>query len=699
MKKIFDELHSLNTYFSNVKGVFEISILDKEGLRHFLFSKDFCCEKYEGKYIFENNAIFNGRVIISSYNKNDGLDFRIDVINNSDFIIESVKFPIVRIPCKMKGDGGDTLLFWPSMEGTLIEQANNKYYSNAIERGGPGYTGLTPGGSAMQFMAVYSEQNGFYLGTHDENCNFKDFEYYFEDNDILRLECTHYISCSKNFILPYDIVVREFKGDWQDAADIYREWFRSSNMQLPPKLAERKDLPSWIFDSPIPLIYPIRGETDKDCDNEMTENCYYPYSNILSVVDYYAEKLDSRIMPLIMHWEGSAPWANPYIWPPYGDINDFEYTVKELHKKGHLIGLYASGIGITTQSVKDSSYNNEKGYRDENWSDSTCRDNENNEVAVSALSFVRDGYEICPYCEQTKRVTVEEAVKVAKADVDYFQAFDQNIGGVPHFCWSKKHGHPNTPGKWLIDSMESMMSDINNAIHKNGKQMLFGCELAACEPMLKHLTFNDLRWFTTLRQGRPVRAYNYLYHEYTCNFMGNQNGLEIMIDFSATPDNLLYRLAYSFLAGDMLAVVLGNKGRLSWGWNAPFDEAVQNEDLLIEFIKNANKWRKSFAKKYLYYGELLKSTPVDCESSVAFVTLKGYNITDNVILNQRFRATDGTIAEFFVNRTFFPQELFFERNREGILYISPYEFTQVPEKIVLEPSGICCVIKTGNTLK
>ena len=31
----------------------------------------------------------------------------------------------------------------------------------------------------MQFMAVYSQQNGFYLGTHDENCNFKDFEYYF----------------------------------------------------------------------------------------------------------------------------------------------------------------------------------------------------------------------------------------------------------------------------------------------------------------------------------------------------------------------------------------------------------------------------------------------------------------------------------------------------------------------------------------
>lgn len=693
MKKILNKLHSLNTYFSESKDIFEISLLDEKGLRHFLFSKDFYCEELKEKYIFENKVIFDGKVIISSFDRNGGIDFRIDVINNTDLMVEFVKFPIVRIPCKMKGDGGNTLLFWPSMEGTIIERANNKYYSNAIQRGGPGYTGLTPGGSAMQFMAVYSDENGFYLGTHDENCNFKDFEYYFEDDDYLRLECTHYISCTKDFILPYSIVVREFKGDWQDAADIYREWFKTSNMELPPKLVERKDLPSWIFDSPIPLIYPVRGTTDKDCDSEMIENCYYPYSNILSIVDSYAEKLDSCMMPLVMHWEGSAPWANPYVWPPYGDITDFQNTVKELHKKGHLIGLYASGIGITTQSVKDSTYNNEKGYRDEKWSNSTCRDSENNEVAVSSLSFVRDGYEICPHCEQTKKVTVDEAVKVAEADVDYFQAFDQNIGGIPHFCWSKEHGHPSTPGKWLIDSMETMMSDIKNAIHKTGKQMLFGCELAACEPMLKHLIFNDLRWFTTLRQGRPVRAYNYLYHEYTCNFMGNQNGLEKMIDFSANPDNLLYRTAYSFLAGDMLSVVLGNNGRISWGWNAPFDERVPEENLLLEFIRKANAWRKSFAKKYLYYGELLKTESAKCGSSVAFVTLDGYNITDNVVLNQRFKANDGTIAEFFVNRTFEAQELFFEDYGEAVLYTSPDKFINVPEKIVLEPADICCIIK------
>lgn len=693
MKNIFNELQNMDKYFATNKDVFEISLLDESGARFYLFSKDFSLSVVDDKYVFENDSVFNGKVIVSSSKIGEKIEYKIDVVNFTDLYVESVKFPVVRIPCKMKGDGGNTLLFWPSMEGTIIERANNKYYSDAIKRGGPGYTGLTPGGSALQFMALYNEQSGLYLGTHDKDCNFKDFEYYFEENDILRLECTHYISCEKDFVLPYSIIIEHFEGDWQDAADIYRKWFKSSDMELPLKLSKRDDLPSWIFESPIPLIYPIRGTSDKDCDSEMSENCYYPYSNILPFVDDYSEKLDSKIMPLVMHWEGSAPWSNPYIWPPYGDKADFDKTVSELHNKGHLIGLYASGIGFTTKSVKDSTYNNEKVYFDEKWSNSTCRDSEDNEVKVSALSFVRDGYEICPHCKQTKDVTVDEAVKIAKAGIDYFQAFDQNIGGMAHFCWSKNHGHPHTPGKWLIDSMEELMTDIETSIKKTGKQMLFGCELAACEPMLKHLNFNDLRWFTTLRQGRPVRAYNYLYHEYTCNFMGNQNGLEKMIDFNAAPDNLLYRSAYSFLAGDMLCVVLGNNGRMSWGWNAPFDEVVPQEELVIEFIKNANAWRKSFAKKYLYFGELLKTKSANCDSSVAFVTLDGYNIMDNVILNQKFKAEDGTIAEFFVNRTFENQELSLEGYDEAILYTSPDEYTQVPKTIVLKPAEICCVIK------
>ena len=425
----------------------------------------------------------------------------------------------------------------------------------------------------------------------------------------------------------------------------------------------------------------------------MIPNCYYPYSNILPYVDELAEKLESRIMPLVMHWEGSAPWSNPYIWPPYGDKDDFDKTVKALHKKGHLVGLYASGIGFTTKSVKDSKYENVDAYLKEGWDVCACRDRKNNEIIVTDLDFVREGYEACSYCEKTKATTINEALKIAEADIDYFQAFDQNLGGMPHFCWSKEHGHSPAPGKWMSDSMEELFTDMNKAIKDAGKEMLFGCELAAAEPMIKHLPFNDIRWFTALRQGRPVPAYSYIYHEYTNNFMGNQNGLESMIDFHAAPDNLLYRAVYAFLAGDTFSLTLGDSGNVTWGWNAPFFDDFPETEHLFKFMKMANKWRNSFARKYLCFGKVLKTKPADCEKSISFVTLDGRTLEDATVLNRRFEASDGTIAEFFVNRTFTMQKLKLKLEENAKLYRTPEEYTSLIDEVILNPGEICCIIK------
>lgn len=694
MKFIRDSIYT-DKFITDCKEVFDLTFLDKDGKRIKFLSNQFDLIENTGeKFVFQNLELFDGNIVVTKLREADESLYYISVQNNTDLIIESVRFPILRVPCKLLHDGGKDTIFWPSLEGTLIERADgNEYYSDAVTKFGGGYTGLAPSGVSMQYMAIYSDDGGLYYGTHDKDCNFKDFEYFFEDNNTVRFECTHFVGGCKNYDMPYPVVLKEFKGDWQDAAEIYRNWLYSSGMVLPEKMSARTDIPKWLFDSPVLMIYPVRGGTDKDCDESMHENCYYPYSNILSVVDKYSDLFDSRIMALMMHWEGSAPWSNPYVWPPHGDVSDFEYTVEELHKKGNLVGLYASGLGITTKSVKDTSYDITDRYESEGWSAATCRDSKGEEIRVSELSFVRDGFEVCPFCKKTVDVTVDEVLKIAKADVDYFQAFDQNIGGMAHFCWSKEHGHPCAPGKWITDSMIKMLEKIRQSIDSVGKKMLIGCELAACEPFMKYLICNDLRWFITLRQGRPVPAYNYIYHEYVCNFMGNQNELERTTDFGAAPGNLLYRAAYSFLAGDILSITLGDGGNISWGWNAPFYGDFPESEHLISFIKSANHWRRSFAKKYLVFGKLLKTEPANANRSTAFVLTRGFEIKDSVILNRRFEAEDGSVAEFFVNRTLNEQE-FHPSNTNGKLYINPESFEDVTETVRLKPGGICCIVNT-----
>ena len=113
------------------------------------------------------------------------------------------------------------------------------------------------------------------------------------------------------------------------------------------KLSENTELPRWYEDAPIVVSYPVRGLFDTD---EITPNKLFPYENAMPFIDELARKTNARIMVLLMHWEGTAPWAPPFVWPPYGGEEALRTFIDKLHAHGHLIGVYLSGIGFTEKS-------------------------------------------------------------------------------------------------------------------------------------------------------------------------------------------------------------------------------------------------------------------------------------------------------------------------------------------------------------
>jgi hypothetical protein len=60
--------------------------------------------------------------------------------------------------------------------------------------------------------------------------------------------------------------------------------------------------------------------------------------------------------------------------------------------------------------------------------------------------------------------------------------------------------------------------------------------------------------------------YAYVYHEYLNNFLGNQVCVDWHMDVNKSPESFYERIAYSFVAGDMLTVVITENGEIDWNW-------------------------------------------------------------------------------------------------------------------------------------
>jgi hypothetical protein len=233
------------------------------------------------------------------------------------------------------------------------------------------------------------------------------------------------------------------------------------------------------------------------------------------------------------------------------------------------------------------------------------------------------------------------------AGIDYIQMMDQNHGGTSHFCYSKNHGHPPVPGKWQVDAMKALYTEV---FEDTGK-VLFGCESAAAEAYIPNLLFSDNRYMLNYRIGYPVPAYAYIFHEYVNNFMGNQVCINFYMDNEKSPDNILLRTAQAFISGDMLTAVLNQDGVITWNWGQlnEYDRANQpNQQNIMTLIRDLNKWRQGIGKKYLHIGKMKKPYVVSCGKTVVVTRNFGDKYFDSV-LTSAWESPEKTFGQFLTN--------------------------------------------------
>lgn len=553
-------------------------------------------------------------------------------------IPDGVELELVKAPCPSVPP--DCELFWPYSEGVLVNRTRK---GKPKSMGGPGEPSgvIYPGNCQMQFLAAYNSRGGLYFAAADPAHTTKTIDLSVEESGEARLwieTACGGISSDGEYRMPFELELGGFHGDWQQACDLYRRGISSD-----PGMKRNFALPDWLADSPVVLIYPVRG----DGRIFETPNRLFPYEAALPRILELGEKLDSRIMPLLMRWDHGGPWQPPWYWPPLGGEEMLKRFIGELHRHGHLSGLYGSGTSFTRKGLC-CNYSREERFQKENLLVHMAR-GPKGEFKSNVCAELREGCEMCitdPWCRDTLREQVELA---AKAGVDYFQLFDQNLGGQAFNCYSREHGHPPILGAWQTAAMRETIDDLNRSIRRLDSRMILGTECAAAQPYIAGLPFNDLRDCFTWWSGRPVPAYAYVFHQYLNNFAGNFCTSYATIDCEKSPDNLQFRLAYSFSSGALLTLTLRDSGEIDWGTAADWSKPAPAQEPVIRLVERLNRMRKRYPQ-YLSAGKML-ATNSEFESATWTLHLRGDRepLEFPAVLRSRWEAPDGSIAEFLVN--------------------------------------------------
>lgn len=599
-------------------GLFRICLRDFVGNPLLLERSDFRSvrrtdSKGTARLVFSDCIKFPDTVVnVSATPDGPAVSWRISVAPGSeDFAVEWIDFPRLRL-----GRFPDGKYLLPFAEGTLLTDLEKREHTatfrcETAEYPLSGVGGFYPGPAAMQFEAFYTGDAGLCILCRDPEHFPKSIDFR-PDGDAAVPFLQHFTG-GENAVA-YDVAVIGFRGDWQTAAEIYRNWMEHHDPRLPARLHTR--LPDWLAASPVILAYPVKGS---GLDHGgLIPNEYYPYSAALPVMEQYRRRWNCGIMALLMHWEGTAPWAPPYIWPPSGGEEMLAQFIRTMHLNGNRVGLYASGIGWTQKSMIDPAYDRTRQFSDEHLEQEVCVGPRGEAFSrvCNGLHGQRIGYDLCPERPFTQSLVVREVAAASGLGVDYLQYFDQNQGGAAPLCYSKRHGHPALPGAWHTASMRHLLDKAQEA----AGETVLGCENAAAEPYMKVCCLNDLRshlaWGTG---GIPVPLYSFVFHEYAAGFSGNGVCLSGWVDVERTPFFLQWTMGWNFACGNLLSVVLKNGGKIHWHWNLPWSFPEPAQEPLIELIGNLTRWRRGMAAEFLVAGRMEGTPAVSCGTRTIYL--------------------------------------------------------------------------------
>lgn len=403
-------------------------------------------------------------------------------------------------------------------DGLLIPDGWGVYIANPVESeqlaAGVGNSPQNRYPSAtwpMQFISFDNQDSGIYLGLHDPTGRTKGMKLNQEGPpNHLPFSVTHYPTDmgreNSTLQIDYDIAIGVYRGDWYDAAQIYREWAVDDASWTTDPIAERTDVPSWFrdiclwwttgFDESVPW-----GTNDTPDETEVQESVSF------------IRKLHERFpVPTGVHWYRwhQIPFDTDY--PDYFPaITGFEDAVEALQTTDLHVMPYING------RIADP---NSRTW-DAHQLDAAAAKIAAPRVDPSHLEHYTEVYgtsfhqlvPICPSAEQW-RETVRTIVRRLRDTVGTDAVYLDQLGAVsPPLCFDPEHGHPLGGGPHSVEAFRDMLAELDTD-SGDDSQIALTTECNA-EPYMAELS-GYLLWHSARTDQVPL--FPTVYGDYTITF-------------------------------------------------------------------------------------------------------------------------------------------------------------------------------------
>jgi hypothetical protein len=520
----------------------------------------------------------------------------------SHVAVRSAVFPQFNQPSSL---GPSDSIATPWYEGMVVNEPGLKTqaYNSTFDLA-PNGNGLAfpwtqyPGFAAFQFFSRYCAKSGLYIATYDVASHPKNFDFASNaEAGWVRLDILHLQPeiLGAIFAPPYETVFRLYTpdstigavpfpekqryrtvgldwGGWMVAAAMYKKWAVRNAPWAKERLAQRTDLPRWLFNGTAAVITNLCPASV--CEKEgFDPDTFGPnLEKLPTMFSAYRKKAGlPSVIGVVYGWEKNGVWAGQDYFPPKPSAAAWKTATERLMANGDRAGLLISGFWMRKarnatrygpafeisqdifQDLKSSLVRNPDG------SLATEQDN----VTLVGISH--------RLCHGSRRGQMEmEAIFSRALEMAPVVSFDQEMGGAADFpCFAENHGHPPGRGNWEFQHYKDLLGKIRAKAIASGKEVVLMQEQGSEGVMPYMGMFWSRQFWQVESQGAKINLvginavnagiFSYMYHEFALSLSAAQyQGQGSIQPVGAEPFELRAYVIFSGIARGLMPSPFAN---------------------------------------------------------------------------------------------------------------------------------------------